>query len=159
VVLFDTLLDSLTAAELTAVLAHEIGHSRLRHVWQGFLGSALGSGGAFYLVSRLAEATWFAPAFGFAAAGLTPTLLLSGLLGGTVSFWLLPFLRKCSRRHEYQADAFAARLLGDAGPLVSALRKLSTHNLSNQMPHPLFSAFYGSHPTWVERAAALARLG
>jgi STE24 endopeptidase len=84
-------------------------------------------------------------------------LLLFVLLSGLASFWLAPLFHLLSRRHEYEADAFAAGLVKQNRPLILALRKLSEKNLSNLMPHPLYSGFYYSHPTLLEREAALER--
>ena len=84
-----------------------------------------------------------------------PALLLFSLLSGAVTFWLSPVLHFWSRRFEYQADAFAAETLGQPEPLIYALRKLHEKNLSNLTPHPVYSAFYYSHPTQLEREQAL----
>jgi STE24 endopeptidase len=83
--------------------------------------------------------------------------LLFGLLGGLVTFWFSPIGNSFSRRHEYQADAFARDALGAPAPMVGALRKLAQKNLTNLTPHPLFSGFYYSHPTLVEREQALIK--
>ena len=86
-----------------------------------------------------------------------PALLLFALLIGTVTFWLSPMIHWISRRHEYEADAFARTVMNDAQPLITALRKLNEKNLSNLTPHPVFSGFYYSHPTLLEREAALKK--
>ena len=86
---------------------------------------------------------------------LVPALLLFGLLSGVVTFWLSPLAHAWSRRYEYQADAFAAKVMEGSCALVSALRKLNEKNLSNLTPHPLYSGFYYSHPTLTERERAL----
>ncbi len=78
------------------------------------------------------------------------------LLSGVVSFWLTPLLKLWSRRFEYEADAFARDVMGEAQSLTGALRKLNEKNLSNLTPHPLYSRFYYSHPTLLERERALA---
>jgi len=82
-------------------------------------------------------------------------MLLFGLLAGTISFWLSPFFHAWSRRFEYQADAFARATMGEAQSLIQALRKLNEKNLSNLMLHSLYSGFYYSHPTLLERERAL----
>lgn len=156
IVLFDTLIQQLTESELEAVLAHEIGHYKLRHIVKLLAASAVSSLAGFYALSVLAGQGWFCQAFGFGPGNVTPALLLFGLLAGVVTFWLSPLLNRWSRHYEYQADAFAARTLGNAQPLVSALRKLNEKNLGNLTPHPLYSRFYYSHPTLLEREAALA---
>lgn len=158
VVLFDTLVAQLAERELEAVLAHEIGHYKRKHIPKGLALSAAGSLVALYAVDWLARSEWFYRAFGFAHEGITPALLLFGLLSGTVSFWVSPVAHGWSRRNEYEADAFAAQAAEGAEPLVGALRKLSEKNLSNLTPHPVYSAFYYSHPTLLEREQALARV-
>lgn len=156
IVLFDTLIEQLDEAELEAVLAHEIGHYKLRHIPKTLALSTCGSLLSFYALSVLAEQSWFAGAFGFAAGKMSPVLLLFGLLAGTVGFWVSPLFNRLSRRHEYEADAFAAKTVGTPSPLVGALRKLSEKNLSNLTPHPLYSGFHYSHPTLLERESALS---
>ena len=158
IVLFDTLIQQLSEAELEAVLAHEIGHYKKKHIARMLVWSALGSLAGFYLIAVLARQGWFYRAFGFQPGHLAPVLLVSGLLAGTVTFWFSPWLHWWSRRFEYQADAFAAHVMGGAHPLVSALRKLTEKNLGNLTPHPAYSAFYYSHPTVLERERALMGL-
>lgn len=158
IVLFDTLIAQLEPEELEAVLAHEIGHYKLGHIPKMVLFSALGTFGAFAVLGALADSAWFIESFGFhfVEGQLAPALLLFGLTAGLFSFWFSPLLAMRSRKHEYEADAFARRAMGGAPePLVGALRKLHTKNLSNLTPHPLYSAFHYSHPTLVEREAAL----
>jgi STE24 endopeptidase len=161
IVLFDTLMAQLTEPELEAVLAHEIGHYKKLHVAK-LLGLCIaGVVVAFAAVAWLARQGWFYRAFhfeyqgGFAAANVVPAMLLFSLLAGTISFWLSPFVHILSRRFEYEADAFARATMGEAQSLVQALRKLSEKNLSNLTPHPLYSGFYYSHPTLLERERAL----
>jgi STE24 endopeptidase len=156
IVLFDTLMAQLTPEELEAVLAHEIGHYKCGHIPKFLALTALLQFGAFAAIAWLARAPWFNAAFGLPAGELAPTFLLFGLLGGLVSFWFAPAGNWLSRKHEYEADAFAKNAVGSDGPMIGALRKLSQKNLSNLTPHPLYSAVYYSHPTLVERERALA---
>lgn len=155
IVLFDTLLAQLSQPELEAVLAHEIGHYRRGHIPQRLVTAALLQAGAFAIIAWLVQAPWFNPAFGLPAGALAPTFLLFGLLGGLVTFWFTPVGNWVSRRHEYEADAFARDAMSSADPMVGALHKLAQKNLSNLTPHPLYSAVYYSHPTIVEREHAL----
>jgi STE24 endopeptidase len=152
IVLFDTLIEQLQESELAAVLAHEIGHYKKGHIPKSLLA-------AFYVLAWLARQDWFYRVFGFEPGHLAPAFLLFGLLAGTVTFWLTPLANAWSRRFEYQADAFAARAMGESTSLVGALRKLNEKNLSNLTPHPLFSGFHYSHPTLLERERALAEAG
>jgi STE24 endopeptidase len=161
IALFDTLIAQLTEPELESVLAHEIGHYKKRHVIK-LLGVSIASVLlAFAAIAWLARQQWFYRAFGFehqtgfAAANVVPAMLLFVLLGGMISFWVSPLIHIWSRRFEYQADAFARLTMGEAQSLIQALRKLSEKNLSNLIPHPLYSSFYYSHPTLLERERAL----
>jgi STE24 endopeptidase len=158
IVLFDTLIAQLAEPELAAVLAHEIGHYKKKHIPKMLLVSAMASLAGFYLLSVLASRPWFYSSFGFPAGNLAPALLLFGLLSSAVTFWASPVAHAWSRRYEYQADAFAAAVMNEAEPLVGALRKLNEKNLSNLTPHPLYSGFYYSHPTLLERETALTSM-
>jgi STE24 endopeptidase len=159
IVLFDTLIQQLAEPELEAVLAHEIGHYKRKHIPKTLLVSSLTSLIGFWLLSILAQQEWFYRSFGFAAGNIAPALLLFGLLAGTVTFWFSPVAHWWSRRNEYEADAFAAEVMREAQSLTGALRKLNEKNLSNLTPHPLYSGFYYSHPTLLEREAALQKSG
>jgi len=161
IILFDTLFAQLTEPEVESVLAHEIGHYKKRHVLKLLGVSIAGVLVAFAAITWLAGQRWFYRAFGFehqagfAAASVVPAMLLFALLAGTISFWASPFIHIWSRRFEYEADAFAHATMGEAQSLIRALRKLSEKNLSNLTPHPLYSRFYYSHPTLLERERAL----
>jgi len=157
IVLFDTLISQLSQEELEAVLAHEIGHYRRGHVPRMIAMSAGMQLGALALVAWLAAAPWFNTAFGFPSGALAPAFLVFGLLSGTITFWFSPLGNMLSRKHEYEADAFAREAMGSPAPLIGALRRLSDKNLTNLTPHPLYSGFHYSHPTLVERERALLR--
>lgn len=155
IVLFDTLMAQLTQPELEAVLAHEIGHYKRGHIPQRLVTGALLQLGAFAVIAYLAQAPWFNAAFALPAGALAPTFLLFGLLGGLATFWFSPIGNWISRKHEYEADAFAKKAMQSAAPMVGALHKLAQKNLTNLTPHPLYSAVYYSHPTIIERERAL----
>lgn len=157
IVLFDTLIEQLGQKELEAVLAHEIGHYKKGHVPKMLAMSAVMVLAAFALIAYLAESSWFYSGFLFESepATIAPAFLLFGLLSGLATFWLTPVFNVLSRKHEYEADAFARAAVGAPEPMIGALRKLSEKNLSNLTPHPLYSGFYYSHPTMLERQAAL----
>jgi STE24 endopeptidase len=157
IVLFDTLIEQLVEPELEAVLAHEIGHFKKKHIPKMLVFSAISSLAGFYVLSRLALEGWFYRSFGFEPGNIAPALLLFGLLSGVVSFWFSPLAHWWSRRYEYQADSFAAEVMKEPRSLIGALRKLNKKNLSNLTPHPLYSGFYYSHPTLLEREQALGR--
>ncbi len=156
IVLFDTLIQQLSELELEAVLAHEIGHYKKRHIPKMLVWSAASTLVAFYLISVLARQEWFYRGFGFEPGSVVPAFMLFGLLSGAVTFWFSPVAHWWSRKHEYEADAYAKQTMKEALSLIGALRKLNEKNLSNLNPHPLYSRFYYSHPTLVERERALA---
>lgn len=164
IVLFDTLIEQLDVSELEGVLAHEIGHYKKGHVPKMLIISALTGLTAFALLGWLAGSSWFVESFGFtlhlAEEGtmfnqVVPSILLFTILTGYITFWFGPFSNTMSRRHEYEADAFASGMVNGPEPLIKALRKLHEKNLSNLTPHPFFSRFYYSHPTLLEREDAL----
>ncbi len=155
IVLFDTLVAQLSESELEAVVAHEIGHYQRKHIPKMLVFASLSLLACFYLAAILVRQNWFYRAFGFAPGNIAPALLVLALLAGTFGFWISPLINWWSRRFEYQADAFAAQVVGQTRSLIGALRKLSEGNLSNLMPHPIYSRFYYSHPTLLERETAL----
>lgn len=158
IVLYDTLIEQMGHEELEAVLAHEIGHYKKGHIPKMITLSAVTTLGMFALLGWLANGSWFAEAFAFtgaAAAEFVPVLLLFMLLSGLLTFWLSPFTSLWSRKHEYEADAFARDAMDSAEPLIRALKQLHKENLSNLTPHPWYSRFYYSHPTLLERESAL----
>ncbi len=158
IVLFDTLIEQMETTEIEAVLAHEIGHYKLGHIPKMILLSAVSTFIMFATLGWLTHADWFVSAFYFDPAtvqSLVPVFLLVALLGGLIGFWFGPLSSRLSRKHEYEADAFARRAMQGPDALVAALRKLHKENLSNLTPHPLYSAFHYSHPTLPEREGAL----
>jgi STE24 endopeptidase len=155
IVLFDTLIQQLSEQELEAVLAHEIGHYKKKHIPKMLVVSTVSTFVGLYLISILAGQAWFYRSFGFEPGSIVPALLLFGLLSGAVTFWFSPISHWWSRRHEYQADAFAAKVMNEPDSLIGALRKLNEKNLSNLTPHPIYSGFYYSHPTLLEREQVL----
>ena len=97
------------------------------------------------------------PAFGFDASRPEFGLLILGIFWERLGFFLLPLYMAVSRRFEREADLFASRLLKTPGPLVTGLKRLVADNLSNLTPHPVYSGFYYSHPTLLERERALTK--
>ena len=156
IVLYDTLIAQMSEPELEAVLAHEIGHYKRGHIPRMLVWMAASLLATFAAIGWLARRPELPAAFGFPdGSGIAPVLLLFGLLGGAVTFWLTPVGNFWSRKQEYEADAYAVKTMGGPDPLRSALRKLHEKNLANLTPHPLYSAFHYSHPTLVEREAAM----
>jgi STE24 endopeptidase len=155
IVLYDTLIAQLSPEELEAVLAHEVGHYKRGHVPKMIAVSAVLMLGGFAAIAWLANQPWFNTAFGLPAGEIAPAFLLFGLLSGLATFWFTPVGNYFSRKHEYEADAFARKAVGGAQPMIGALRQLARKNLSNLTPHRWYSGFYYSHPTLVEREEAL----
>jgi STE24 endopeptidase len=143
--------------EAAAVLAHEIGHYRRRHVHRRLAASLLGSLLVLLALSRLVGWPPLAAAFGFAQPSLHAVLAIVSLGGGAFLFWLSPVSAWLSRRHEYEADRYSIRLARRPEALASALVRLNGENLANLHPHPWYSAWHYSHPTLVERLAAIER--
>jgi STE24 endopeptidase len=154
IVFFDTLVAALAPAELQAVLAHELGHYRLRHVALRLavsLGAALAG---FALLAWLGRQPWFQPALGVAEGGPHTLLLLFVVAAPTFLFGLRPLLALISRRHEFAADRYASEH-ADAAALANALVKLYRDNASTLTPDPVYTAFHASHPPALARIARL----
>ena len=159
IVMFDTLLERLTPDETEAVLAHELGHFKLRHVAKRIAWSAAASLGFFALLAWLATSDWF-----YQGLFVPPTperpgvaLVLFFLVLPVFTFLLAPIASWYSRRHEYEAVAFAARH-ASAGAMVSALVRLYEDNAATLTPDPIHSAFHDSHPPAALRIAHLEAL-
>jgi len=155
IVLFDTLIDSLQESEIEAVLAHEIGHWKFGHILKRLAVSTFGSFILFGLIELILNWENFYPAFGFDSP--SPHALLFCLIFylKPLSSFFSPIFNGRSRRHEYQADQFAVKQMGDSTSLGQALLKLGKNNLSNLRPHPAYSFWHYSHPALPERIAAL----
>jgi STE24 endopeptidase len=159
IVLYDTLLARMSPDETASVLAHEIGHFREHHVHRRLLLSLAGSLVLLFVLSLLVPWRPLYDAFGFAEPSLHAALVLVSLAGGAFVFWVAPLSSRLSRRHEYEADRYAVRMVHRPEALASALVRLNGENLSNLHPHPWYSAWHYSHPTLVERLAAIEREG
>lgn len=158
VVFFDTLLRQLEPGEIDAVLAHELGHFKRRHILQRLVLMFALSLAGFALLGWLSGQSWF-----FTGLGATPSLAASNdalalilflLLAPVATFFLSPLLAQLSRRHEFEADAYASEQ-ANGHELASALLKLYQDNASTLTPDPLYARFYYSHPPASERLARL----
>lgn len=154
IVFFDTLLSRLVPTEVEAVLAHELGHYQHRHVWQRIALLAALSLGFLWLLGLLMEQQWFYAGLGVTSQGTALALILFSLALPVFTFPLAPLMSHISRRHEYQADAYAATQTR-ASDLVAALVKLYRDNATTLTPDPLYSSFYDSHPPAALRIAHL----
>jgi STE24 endopeptidase len=154
IVLFDTLIEQMTVDQGLAVLAHEMGHYKMKHIRRMLIVQTVFLFMGLYILSLLVN---YRPLF--AAFGLNPSnhaaLVLFTLLSGPATFYLGPLVNFLSRKHEYEADRFAALTLRDGKPMEEALVNLTIKNLSNLTPHPWYSAYHYSHPTSVERISAI----
>ena len=157
IVFFDTLLSRIEAPEIEAVLAHELGHFRLHHVRQRLVASVLLTFGGLALLAWLARQPGFYSALGVPVPSAAMALLLFVLTVPVFAFFATPVMSWWSRRHERQADDFAAGH-ADAGNLAAALVKLFRDNASTLTPDPIHSAFFDSHPPALERIARLSAL-
>jgi STE24 endopeptidase len=159
VVFFDTLLNKLSPGEVDAVLAHELGHFKHKHIVKRIAGLFAASLAGFALLGFAATQPWFYTGLGVMPNLRGPTdalaLLLFLLAVPVFSFFISPLMAQLSRKHEFQADAFAVAQTG-RDDLRTALLKLYEDNASTLTPDPLFVKFYYSHPPASERLARMA---
>jgi STE24 endopeptidase len=155
IVFFDTLLQHLNGDEIEAVLAHELGHFRRKHIRKRFALVALSSLAGLALLGWLMEATWFYQGLGVATPSLWTALALFLLVSPTFTFFLQPWMAALMRRHEFEADDFATEQ-SSAEHLIHALVKLYKENASTLTPDRLYSAFHDSHPPAPVRVAHLS---
>jgi STE24 endopeptidase len=158
IVLFDTLIASHTTEEITAVLAHEIGHWKKRHILKQLLFMEATSLIILWLASHLIAWPLLYETFGFNRPIPFVGLLLCAALFGPLSILITPFVSATQRRFEREADAFVSGLTGATAPLMGALKRLARDNLANLHPHPLYARFYYSHPPLTERIVRLQEL-
>lgn len=156
IVFFDTLLERLSGDQIEAVLAHELGHFRHRHLWKGFALTASLGLAFLWLLGQLMTETWFFAGLGLQQGGTALALILFSLVVPVFLFPLSPLLSMFSRKHEYEADAYAAKH-ARAEDLVQALIRLYRDNAATLTPDPLHSLFYDSHPPAALRIARLDR--
>jgi STE24 endopeptidase len=158
VALFDTLIEKHEVPELVAVVAHEIGHFKKKHITKGIVLSILHLGALFWLLSLFLTQDGLFAAFGIEGRPVYAGLVFFGLLYTPIELVLGLALQALSRKHELEADRFAAETTGEPEQLAIALRRLSALSLSNLTPHPFYVALNHSHPPLVERIGALRAL-
>jgi STE24 endopeptidase len=145
IVFFDTLVDSLEPQEIEAVLAHELGHFKLKHIQKRLITTAVLSLAGLALLGWLAKQDWFYSGLGATVPSSHMALMLFMLAAPVFTFFLHPLMARLSRKHEFEADAYAvSQSSGD--DLVTALVKMYRENASTLTPDPLYSAFHDSHP-------------
>ena len=158
IVFFDTLIERLTPPEIEAVLAHELGHFKRKHIVKMIIGQFALTFVVLALMGWVIDKPWFYEGLGFPLNGVAPhvaiSLLLFFLALPAFTFWLTPLASLISRKHEFEADAYAVAQTR-ADDLVTALVKLYRDNASTLTPDPLHSAVYDSHPPASIRIAHL----
>jgi STE24 endopeptidase len=155
IVLFDTLIAGHTVSELLAVLAHEMGHFKKKHILVSFILHIIQTGVMFFLLSFFISSPTLFDAFYMEHISIYAGLVFFGLLFSPVDFFLDIFLQMFSRHNEYSADRFALETTGDGKSLADALKKISVNNLSNLLPHPFYVFLNYSHPPVLSRIEAL----
>ncbi len=155
VALYDTLIENHTNEELVAVLAHEIGHYKKKHIIKGMITSILHTGVLFYLLSIFLNVEGLFDAFYMESMSVYAGLIFFGMLYAPIEMILSIFMQMSSRKHEFEADAFAAETTGKPEDMISTLKKLSKDNLSNLTPHPFYVFLNYSHPPVLQRIKAI----
>ena len=151
IILYDTLLEKMDNNEVIAILAHEIGHWKKKHVLKRIVISEIIAFAALYIAFKILQTDFLLDLFSITSDSLFAKIVILGFIGSIVAFPFSPLSSYFSRRHERQADRFACELTGDPESLATSLIKLSKDNLSNLHPHPLYAGFYYSHPPIVQR--------
>ena len=158
IALYDTLIKNNGVGELVAVLAHEIGHFKKKHIYQSMALGIGQMGVLFFLLGKFLNNRGLFDAFGVAEVSVYGSLVFFSFLFEPVSKLLSVIMMILSRKNEYEADAYAAEVTGRPEDLISGLKKLSKDNLSNLTPHPFFVFLNYSHPPMLKRLAALEAL-
>ncbi len=157
IVLFDTLLASHTEEEVLAVLAHEAGHWKKKHILRMLIPLEVVSFVSFYGVDKLLDWPLLYQTFGFEEPVAFVGLFLIGAFFSLVGFFAQPLESAISRKFEREADHYVLELIKTGEPMRSALKRLAADNLANLIPHPLYAWFYYSHPPLVERIERLSQ--
>lgn len=157
IVFFDTLLKTLEPGEVEAVLAHELGHFKRKHIVKQLVRSVVMSFAAFFVLAQLMQSQSFFLGHGVTSQELHLTLMLFAMVSGVYTFWVTPLSAMISRKYEFEADAFAAEF-AKPQELISALVKLYKDNASTLTPDPTYSAYHHSHPPALIRVKHLESL-
>ena len=159
IVLFDTLVENHTVPELVAVLAHEMGHYKKKHVLMMLIMGIAQAGLLFYLLSIFITSPMLAEAFFLADASVYAGLVFFAILYSPIDMVISLFFQALSRRNEYEADRFAAETTSDPEAMKTALKKLAAHNLANLNPHPVYVFLNYSHPPITARLDNIDEVG
>ncbi len=155
VALYDTLIETHDTDELVAIVAHEIGHYKKRHILQGLALSIAQTGIVFFLLSVFLLHAGLFEAFGVERPSVHAGLVFFSLLWAPIDLVLSYLLQAFSRKNEYEADRFARETTGSHERLIAGLKRLSADSLSNLTPHPFYVALHYSHPPLLQRIQAL----
>ena len=155
IALFDTLIAQHSVPEMIAILAHEIGHYKKKHVLQALIISIIHTGVLLYLLSLFVDSQGLFQAFHMTNQSIYSGLLFFSLLYTPIELVLSVVMQVFSRKNEYEADRFAVETIDDSSSLVEALKKLSATNLSNLTPHPFYVFLNYSHPPLLQRVQAI----
>ena len=165
IVLYDTLIEKMNAAEIVSVIAHEAGHWKKKHIIKNLALFELLSLIFFYIAFRLTESGYLLNLFSVSSSAGTGNIFYVSIsifiiyfIAGIVLFPITPLFNLMSRHFEYEADEFAVKLVNGSENLRSALIKLSADNLSNPYPHPLYEIFHYSHPAILKRLSYLSEM-
>ena len=157
IVLFDVLIERHTVEELTAIIAHEMGHYKLKHILKGIVRSILLAGFTFWLLSLFIGNQGLFAAFRMEHISIYASLFFFGFLYAPISMVAGVVDNIISRKYEFEADRYAVRSYGHREAMISALKKLSRDNLSNLTPHPFTVFLEYSHPPVLERIKAIRK--
>jgi len=155
IALFDTLIEQHTVSELLAVLAHEMGHYKKKHILQGVIINILQMGIMFFLFSLFISYQGLFDAFYMDKTSVYAGMIFFGMLYSPLDFFIGIFTKRHSRKNEHEADRFSAETTGDPESMADALKKISVHNLSNLIPHPFYVFLNYSHPPVLGRIKAI----
>lgn len=158
IILYDTLLEKMNKSEIIAVLAHELGHWKKKHVLKRIILSEAIAFIALYISFKILQTDFLLRIFSIESDSFFAKIAIIGFIGSIVAFPLTPLSSYLSRRHEREADRFACEITENTEGMATSLIKLSKDNLSNLHPHPLYAAFYYSHPPVVERVREIRSL-
>ena len=155
IALFDTLIDQLNEQEIVSVIAHEVGHSKKKHIITSTILSIVNTGVMFFLLSLFIENSLLFEAFYMKEVSIYASIIFFGLLFTPINLILSPIIQFISRKNEYEADKWSIETTKDKNNLITGLKKLAAKNLSNLSPHPLLVFFQYSHPPISDRIKAI----
>jgi STE24 endopeptidase len=155
IVFFDTLVEKLDETEALAVLAHEMGHYKLKHIPKMIFASIIQTGVMFYLLSIFLNTSDITSALGIEQPSVYASLVVFGFLYSPINLLVSILFHAISRKHEFEADRYASITTGSSEALITSLKKLSKANFANLTPHPLKVFIHYSHPPLLARIERL----